>query len=205
MKWKPDYARLPHPPVRAVIIIDEAYRNYNSRDFKNFSTEEHTYFATNRHNELEIYLIAQNPARLDVTIREISQFILCRKIGFLSFILGFKLQYFEFMEDLSRRKAGDREAHYRTEFIRFSKTVAQAYDTHYFGINSPRPFVGELWIEEGDDEKDEPKKPARITYSISDFYHFYRNILIRLFQLGSTLLKRKNRQPTLKKEYDLFE
>lgn len=151
MKWKPEYASLPHPPTNAVIVVDEAYRDYNSRKYQNFSTEEHTYFATNRHNNLDIYLVAQNPARLDVTIREISQFILCKKLGFMGLVLGFKLEYFEFLEDLSRRKAGDKQAHYKVEYLLFRRKVAKSYDTKYYGINSAIPFKGELWQSvEGD-------------------------------------------------------
>lgn len=153
--WKPEYASLANPPTNAIICIDEAYRDYNSREFKNFSVDVHTYFATNRHNGLEIYIIAQNPARIDVAIREISQFILCKKVRFLRWILGFKLEYYEFIEDLSARKMGNREAYYRKEFHRFSKNVANAYDTSYYAIKNPVPFKGEPWKLPGDPQVDQ--------------------------------------------------
>lgn len=199
MKWKPEYAKMPHPPVNAVICIDEAYRYYNSREFKNFSVEEHTYFATNRHNNLEIYLIAQNPARLDKVIQEISQFILCRKIGFLSFILGFRCYYYEFLEDLSRRRAGDRESHYRVEFRFFSKKVANAYDTHYFGVNSKNVFIGECW-EIPEEVNKNGKVLQKSHLSLPDFLNFYRDIFTRMFNRITKCIPLKK-----KKTYDLFE
>lgn len=161
--WKPEYAALQNPPTNAVICIDEAYRDYNSREFKNFSKEVHTYFATNRHNGLEIYIIAQNPARIDVALREISQFILCKKVGFLRWILGFRLEYYEFIEDLSARKMGNREAFYRKEFHRFSKKVANAYDTAFYRIMNPEPFEGERWILPGENQSNQDDQVDQVT------------------------------------------
>lgn len=146
--WQPEFAGLPSPPTGATIVIDEAYRNYNSRKFSGFSVQEHTYFATNRHNNLEIYLIAQNPARIDVTIREISQFILMKKVQvpLLKFIIGFKAEFYEMIEDLSARKMGQ-ESHYSVEWIWFSKKVANAYDTHFYGVKTNEEFIGTPWVE----------------------------------------------------------
>ena len=66
----------------SLIIIDEAYRDMSSRDFKDFTKEEHTFFATNRHNNNDVLLLAQNPARIDVILREItSEFLFMRKVS----------------------------------------------------------------------------------------------------------------------------
>lgn len=175
-KWKPEYASLSNPPTNAIIVIDEAYRDYNSRKFQSFTTEEHTYFATNRHNNLEIYLIAQNPARLDVAIREISQFILMKKYSIFGFIIGFKAEFFEFLEDLSQRKKGAKDAHYHQEFCLFRKYIANAYDTHFWGKKNSEPFIGEPWTLP--DHHDNPEQPGQKHISKEDS----KNDLEELFE-----------------------
>lgn len=54
----------------SIIIIDEAYQAYNSRNFKGFSKNEHLFFSLNGHNQNDIWLIAHSPQRVDVVIRE---------------------------------------------------------------------------------------------------------------------------------------
>lgn len=152
MVWKKEYSSLPNPPTKCKVIIDEAYRDYNSRKYQEFSVEDHTYFATNRHNEVDLFICVQNPARIDKVIREISQFILVKKRNFLWWILGFRLEYYEFEEDLAGGRGRREEGFYRKEFIRFSKDVARAYDTHYYGKKDEKPFVGEVWKLPGEVE-----------------------------------------------------
>ena len=98
--WTPDLA---HESIHdALIVIDEAYRDYNSRSFKNFSPDEHTFFATNGHNNVDIVLIAQNPARVDVVIREMCNiYFFVRKVSlpFVSRPLCFRV--LGFLDELS--------------------------------------------------------------------------------------------------------
>ena len=90
--WSPD---LVHESIHdALIVIDEAYRDYNSRSFKNFSADEHTFFATNGHNNVDVVLIAQNPARVDVVIREMTNiyyFVRKFQLPFMSRPLWFRV------------------------------------------------------------------------------------------------------------------
>lgn len=174
--WRPEFAGLPNPPTRCTIIIDEAYRNYNSRKFAGFTIAEHTYFATNRHNELDIYLIAQNPARIDVTIREISQFILMKKvqIPILKFIIGFKAEFYEMLEDLSARKAGQK-SHYAIEWIWWSKKIARAYDTHFYGIKDVSDFEGEPWVQPEEKQETVIKlKLPELKQKVHDYFYFWK-------------------------------
>lgn len=146
-KWTPDLVYTDKLIKNAVIIIDEAYRDYSSREYKNFTKDIHTFFATNRHNELEIYLIAQNPSRIDVVIREIlNSVILVRKKAIFGKIIGFKLEYFEDFETLGKRFLSKENLYYAHRFLWFNREVSQAYDTHYYGSRSGDPYVGEYWF-----------------------------------------------------------
>lgn len=162
MVWKKEYSSLPNPPIKCDVIIDEAYRDYNSRRFAEFTVEDHTYFATNRHNEVNLFICVQNPARIDKVIREISQFILVKKRTFLWRILGFRLEYYEFEDDLAGGRGKRKEGFYRKEFIWFKKDVARSYDTHYYGKHDQKPFEGEVWTLPGEiiDSNERPGTPG---------------------------------------------
>jgi hypothetical protein len=144
MVWTPD---LVHESIHdALIVIDEAYRDYNSRSFKSFSGDEHTFFATNGHNNLDIVLIAQNPARVDVVIREMTNiYFFVRKLSlpFVSRPLAFRV--LGFLDELSMSSRDPKMA-YSSELVWFRKYVAQAYDTHYFRKNS-QEHTGITWKE----------------------------------------------------------
>jgi hypothetical protein len=80
IKWEKPYAL--EVIRKAKIVIDEAYMDYGSRSSGSkyaktqdiskagMTRDEHLFFATNGHNQLDIYVIVQNPARADVIIRE---------------------------------------------------------------------------------------------------------------------------------------
>lgn len=144
MVWTPD---LVHESIHdALIVIDEAYRDYNSRSFKSFSGDEHTFFATNGHNNLDIVLIAQNPARVDVVIREMTNiYFFVRKLSlpFVSRPLAFRV--LGFLDELSMSSRDPKMA-YSSELVWFRKYVAQAYDTHYFRKDS-QEHIGITWKE----------------------------------------------------------
>lgn len=164
--WKKEYATLPSPPTNCTIIIDEAYRDYNSRRWAEFKNEEHIYFSTNRHNKLEIYIIVQNPARIDITLQEIANFILASKISFFGlFTFGFKYQYFAFLEDLSAKKVGINKS-YKSQLVRFKKYIAKSYDTHYYRIQNIEEFKPEPWIRPIDEEISKIFKNLEFFYSM---------------------------------------
>lgn len=130
----------------SVIIIDEAYRDYNSRQFKDFSVDEHTWFATNGHLNNDIYIIAQNPSRVDVVIREMcNEFIFVDKfhpwwIPFLNRPLWFRvLIYLDFDEFKMRMQP------YYSQIQLFKQKYADAYDTHYY--RTEEHGLHETWKE----------------------------------------------------------
>jgi hypothetical protein len=154
------------PIHNADIFIDEAYRSYSSRDFKNFTKDMHTFFATNGHNDLEIHLIAQNPARVDLIIREIcNYFHFVRKVsipwifrnpeGKFSRPLWFVDWVFLSEDDMVSRSKE------RVQYIErhlFSKKFAEAYDTHYYRNRDLKPLPLVTWLEKIEKENDQEVK-----------------------------------------------
>ena len=131
-----------------MIVIDEGYIDYSSRDFKSFDKETHTFFATNGHNNNDIYLIAQNPARLDLIIREMTNvFIHVRKHSFpwSTAPLWFTVEGFLTQEDFALRHSSP-EAVYTRRQLYPSKQVKKAYDTHYYR-NGDNDFKYSTWHE----------------------------------------------------------
>jgi len=118
----------------SMIIIDEAYRDYSSRNFKEFKVDTHTFFATNGHDKNEIYLIGQHPNRLDVIIREmVNIFYYVRKktLPFSEKPYLFVVEGYLTEEDFLRR-ASDESACWSKQFISLRNDVKTAYDTHFF-------------------------------------------------------------------------
>lgn len=142
--WSPD---LVHESIHdALIVIDEAYRDYNSRSFKNFSADEHTFFATNGHNNVDVVLIAQNPARVDVVIREMTNiyyFVRKFQLPFMSRPLWFRVLGFLDEESMVSRNP---KMAYSSEFVPFRLSVANAYDTHYFRKDCDE-YQGITWLD----------------------------------------------------------
>ena len=142
--WTPD---LVHESIHdALIIIDEAYRDYNSRNFKTFSSDEHTFFSTNGHNNLDIVLIAQNPARVDVVIREMTNvYFYVRKVAIPLLDRPLCFRVLGFLDELSMASRDPKMA-YTSELVWFRQSVARAYDTHYFRKDC-REYKGITWKE----------------------------------------------------------
>ena len=143
--WKPEYAL--ENIQGAMIIVDEAYRDYNSREYKDFTTEVHTFFATNRHNGLDIILIAQNPARVDMVLREItSEFLFMKKIAIPMTEYPLLFVAYGYLDELSlaNRHLGESDT---LTFIPFRRKTAKSYDTHFYS-NDGEIFEGEPWITE---------------------------------------------------------
>lgn len=118
----------------SIIIIDEAYRNYNSRNYRGFSVDDHTWFATNGHLGNDIYLIAQNPARIDTVIREMTnEFIFVEKFHPFEF-LDWRPSWFKMSVYLSYEEftmMGRLEPYLMYRQLAW-KRYADAYDTRYY-------------------------------------------------------------------------
>lgn len=117
----------------SVIIIDEAYRDYNSRKYHKFSTNEHTFFATNGHDNNDIILICHGIHRIDPVIREmVDTYYYVKKITFpfsekpLWFIVE------GFLDEIEIANRYRYNTVYSKFFLRFKKEIGNSYDTHYF-------------------------------------------------------------------------
>lgn len=117
----------------SLIIIDEAYRDYSSRKWQKFTTDEHTFFATNGHNNNDLYFIVHGINRLDPVIREMADmyyFIKKMHLPFMNRPLWFKIENFVDEIEISQRYS--KNSHHGVEYNRFNKRVANAYNTHFF-------------------------------------------------------------------------
>jgi hypothetical protein len=122
-----------HNITDSLIIIDEAYRDYSSRKWQKFSTDEHTFFATNGHNNNDIIFIVHGVNRLDPVIREMADsyyFIKKFELPFMKRPLFFKVEVFIDEIEISQRYSG--RSHHGVMYQRFNKRVANAYNTHFF-------------------------------------------------------------------------
>lgn len=57
----------------ALIIVDEAGQEHNSRDWQRFSKDCYLFYSQHRHYNLDIILAVQHWERLDLTIKELVQ------------------------------------------------------------------------------------------------------------------------------------
>lgn len=117
----------------SVIIFDEAYRDFNSRTFFKFTKAEHTFFATNGHDNNDIYLIAHGIGRVDSVIREmVDTFFFVKKYGipFVERPLFFNIEGYIDLIDIAQRHR--RNTVYSSFWLRFNKDVAESYNTHFF-------------------------------------------------------------------------
>lgn len=117
----------------SVIIFDEAYRDFNSRTFYKFTKKEHTFFATNGHDNNDIYLIAHGINRIDSVIREmVDTYFFVKKYGipFTDRPILFNIEGYIDLLDIAQRHR--RNTVYSSFWLRFQKEIANAYDTHFF-------------------------------------------------------------------------
>lgn len=117
----------------SLIIFDEAYRDFNSRTFYKFTKKEHTFFATNGHDNNDIILIAHGINRVDSVIREmVDTYFFVKKFGipFIDKPLFFNIEGYIDLQDISQRYR--RNTVYSSFWLKFKKDIAEAYDTHFF-------------------------------------------------------------------------
>ncbi|MFZ2096713.1 MAG: zonular occludens toxin domain-containing protein [Anaerolineales bacterium] len=145
----------------SLIVIDEAYRDYNSRKSirgGDGSLDENTHIqmATNRHNGNTFVLISQNLARLDTVIREIAEIWWITKVARPNLKhlaefdqwhpLWFKAEMYDCLDSFKMKAIMGKNAAWKTKRWRFRKKIAQMYDTHYFGDTTEQPFITKTWF-----------------------------------------------------------
>ena len=135
------------------IIIDEGYRTASSRDWKNFTVDEHTFYGTVGHNGIDVYFITQAIPRIEVIIRElVGKFHHISKTsipwikpdprGFYEKVLWFLDE--TSLQDNSKPGTPSKEIYTKSHTL-FNKTVAAAYDTKYYRSKGQISFIPELW------------------------------------------------------------
>lgn len=145
--WKDEYAS--EAITDAVIIIDEAYRSYSSRNSTRgtFTVDMHTMFATNGHNNCDFWLIVHDPARLDTVIREMTNtfwYLKKYQLPLMDRPFAFKAESYLDQEALSKRYTTP-NACYGIDRYWFRKRIARAYDTHYFRKQEEPELIFESW------------------------------------------------------------
>lgn len=117
----------------SLIIFDEAYRDFNARTFHKFTKKEHTFFATNGHDNNDIILIAHGIGRIDSVIREmVDTYFFVKKYGlpFSEKPIVFNIEGYIDLIDIAQRHRHNTV--YSSFWLRFSKEIGEAYDTHFF-------------------------------------------------------------------------
>ena len=140
LKWEEEYLNI--NLNNCVIILDEAYRYFNSHK-RSVEDETHLFFATNGHAGIDIFLIAQHYNRINLIIKEMaSYYIYIEKINNPISIVGsgkrnneltplfFNAMSYISEEDFKRRWV--KETIWRKERIWFNANVANAYNTTFF-------------------------------------------------------------------------
>jgi zona occludens toxin (predicted ATPase) len=160
----------------ADIYIDEAYRDYDSTDRESVDVDTHTFFATNRHNDVNGFLIAQNVARIAKKIREIAEYEYVKKVEipfvlWLPYALLVRFLMSKGINPLGYEKSPrvryprplwftiytyENEEKAQHGLISDAVTVdrrvfenetAYAYDTHYFRKEGVFPYESVTWYD----------------------------------------------------------
>lgn len=178
------------PVFDSLIIFDEAHRYFNSREYKNFTKDMHNFFAWAGQNGNDVCLITHHPARIDTIIRELSEtFFYVKKfaIPLIDYPLWFTIEGYETEEDYKKT-----ELRCSVERVRFTKRVAQSYDTHYFRNQPEELPTYESWLDKMDlKQLPEPEKKKKKSLSsnidVKDFRWTFTT-LKGLRSLGATFL-----------------
>jgi len=142
--WRPEYIEL--GLSNCLVVLDEAYRYFSSRNFKDFKVNSHLFFATNRHDENYFYLIAQHPNRLDVIIRELANYILyVKKLSPFWSHTPLLFTIYGYLNDMSD-SLSDENIEFKTYCIPKSY-VKKAYDTHYYK-HQENEVTYKTWLED---------------------------------------------------------
>jgi len=136
--------------TRAVIVVDEALRDFWSRDFAGFTKDDALWFSTCAQHEISFYYITQHENRIDTIINDCANlFIVVEKLELpvLNVPLYFDLTYWNDETEMKNSPFHPELEPFDTERYWFSKDVAGAYDTHWFAHDHRPLFDGETWID----------------------------------------------------------
>jgi len=136
--------------TRCVLIFDEAHLFWWSRDFKRFTQEDKNFFTFLAQHEIEVYYIVQHENRMDTIANDCATLYgVVEKliIPFIDMPLRFTITWWS-DEELIRQSIRDSSiVPYLIEHFWFSKDVASAYDTRFFGHDERPRYQGISWID----------------------------------------------------------
>jgi hypothetical protein len=145
--WKKEYQD--ENLTGAMIIIDEAYRDYFSRDFKHFSKDDALFFSTLGQREISLYFVSQHEDRVDTAINDAANlFITVSKVEvpFIQVPLYFDVVFWVSERDMQNSPYHPDIEPYDTQRYWFSLDVAGAYDTKWFAKDARKRFEGIDWV-----------------------------------------------------------
>lgn len=132
----------------SVIIIDEAWQWFWSRNFKGFTDEWTQFFSTLSQKEISLYYIVQSEDRIDTIVNDCANLfaeVEKTEIPVLEMPVCFTVSWYceEIEMQLARTKQNVDP--YHVERFWFDRYIAQAFDTKFFGSDKREPFEGEVW------------------------------------------------------------
>lgn len=114
-------------------VIDEGYQYFGQNKKKNYKLDYEVFFGTVRHNNVDNLIIAHGMTRINSDIRDKSEvFYVVSRIGFPRVIYNrpffFNIKGYTDLGFVDNPKVQPFEQFY----VKFNKSIAQSYDTHYF-------------------------------------------------------------------------
>ena len=137
-------------------------KDFWSRDFKSFTQADKDWWSTTGHNEVTVYVLTQELARIDCIITDKATMIWDIEkiqIPILGIPIAFKVTQWPSKEAYQAAGRGMvPKPPIAVKFILFRQSVADMYDTHYFRSNYGDPYVGKTWCQKLKEEG-KPIKP----------------------------------------------
>lgn len=110
-------------PQDSVVIVDEAGRWFNSRNWKSLPSDVFDLFTMHRHMKMDLYVGVQNFNRIDLALREVIELV------WWAWNLPF-LPYFIHYGYYDLEKVGAMKEHDKLKLIWKSRKIRNLYDTH---------------------------------------------------------------------------
>jgi len=156
-KWKDEYVSMGLHDC--TIILDEAYKLVNCHT--RLTDEQHDFFATTGHNNVDVYVIAQNYRRINLIIREMATFIIISKFSNpLSLLskegrkqltpLVFTVRTYLSERDYQMSGIKADLLYEKTRHF-FRKDIASAYNTQYYRKKA-KPIESITWLDDMNNE-----------------------------------------------------
>lgn len=172
-----------------VIVLDEAHKYYWSRDFKSFTQADKDWWSTTGHNEVTVYVLTQELARIDCIITDKATMIWDIEkiqIPILEIPICFKVTQWPSKEAYQAGIKGlMAKPPIAVKYIFFKQSIADMYDTHYFKSAFGVPYIGITWCQKAKMDNKPIKPPYPTAYQ--------RLIMYRDFYIEKvlTLIKQK--------------